>query len=229
MTWFTTLALNPLRREARRLLGSPQAMHAAMMGAFPPGTVTDSADGRVLWRLDEAEGRQTLYMVSPEKPDLGHLVEQAGWETSPARSADYGPFLGQLKRGQRWGFRLRANPVKALRRSDGRRGKVIPHVTVAQQINWLVDKSDRWGFDVAGACPDGTSDNAPRVTVTSRGDRSFRRADPEADSYGRVTLRQAQFDGMLTVTDVDQLRDALVRGIGRGKAYGCGLLTLRRI
>ena len=43
-----------------------------------------------------------------------------------------------------------------------------------------------------------------------------------------VTLRQAQFDGTLTVTDVESLQGALINGIGRGKGYGCGLLTLRR-
>ncbi|MDS2172673.1 type I-E CRISPR-associated protein Cas6/Cse3/CasE [Nesterenkonia sp. CL21] len=229
MTWFTTLSLNPRRRKTRQLLGSPQAMHAEVMGAFPPDAVTDSADGRVLWRLDEAEGQQTLYMVSPEKPDLSNVVERAGWETSPARSADYEAFLNQLKRGQQWGFRLRANPVKALPRSDGPRGKVIPHVTVPQQISWLLKKSDRWGFEIPGSGSEGAGGDGPQVAVTSRGDRRFRRADPATDTYGRVTLRQAQFDGVLTVTDVDRLRHSLVRGIGRGKAYGCGLLTLRRI
>lgn len=229
MTWFTTLALNPLRREARKLLSSPQAMHAAVMGAFPPGAATESADGRVLWRLDEGDGTHTLYVVSPERPDLGHVVEQAGWETSPAKSADYGAFLNQLTRGQQWGFRLRANPVKSLRQGDGGRGKVIPHVTVAQQIEWLAGKSQGLGFDLADSSGEDASENELSVTVTARGDRHFRRADRDGSHYGAVTLRQAQFDGILTVADVAQLQRALIFGIGRGKAYGCGLMTLRRI
>ncbi|GAB3182938.1 type I-E CRISPR-associated protein Cas6/Cse3/CasE [Nesterenkonia halophila] len=229
MTWFTTLALNPLRRDARRLFSSPQAMHAAVMGAFPPEAETESADGRVLWRVDEGDGTRTLYVVSPEKPDLGHVVEQAGWETSPAKCAAYGAFLNQLTRGQQWGFRLRANPVKSLRQGDGDRGKVVPHVTVAQQIEWLVGKSQGLGFDVADPLGEDASENGPSLTVTARDDRRFRRADRDGQGCGRVTLRQAQFDGILTVSDVAQLQRALVFGIGRGKAYGCGLMTLRRI
>ncbi len=45
----------------------------------------------------------------------------------------------------------------------------------------------------------------------------------------QVTLSTAQFDGVLTVVDADRLREALTAGIGRGKAYGCGLMTLARM
>ena len=36
----------------------------------------------------------------------------------------------------------------------------------------------------------------------------------------------ARFRGELEITDTEQLRDTLINGMGRGKAYGCGLLTL---
>ena len=36
------------------------------------------------------------------------------------------------------------------------------------------------------------------------------------------------FEGLLRVTDAALFREALTRGIGRGKAYGLGLLTLMR-
>ncbi|MFS8202560.1 type I-E CRISPR-associated protein Cas6/Cse3/CasE [Streptomyces sp. CWNU-52B] len=35
-----------------------------------------------------------------------------------------------------------------------------------------------------------------------------------------------RFDGQATITDPDQLRHALLHGIGRAKAYGAGLLSL---
>ncbi|WP_127452791.1 type I-E CRISPR-associated protein Cas6/Cse3/CasE [Streptomyces sp. B29(2018)] len=43
-----------------------------------------------------------------------------------------------------------------------------------------------------------------------------------------VHLRTATYDGLLDVTDPDALRQPLVEGIGHGRAYGCGLLTLAR-
>lgn len=42
----------------------------------------------------------------------------------------------------------------------------------------------------------------------------------------RVTLTSAAYEGRLTVSDPNLLRKSLTHGIGRGKGYGCGLLTL---
>ncbi|MEV5086000.1 type I-E CRISPR-associated protein Cas6/Cse3/CasE, partial [Streptomyces sp. NPDC056159] len=41
-----------------------------------------------------------------------------------------------------------------------------------------------------------------------------------------VSLVTVTFDGRLEVTDPQLLRRALTQGIGKAKAYGCGLLTL---
>ena len=51
---------------------------------------------------------------------------------------------------------------------------------------------------------------------------SFRKASKESP----ITLATVQYDGMLEVTDIDALRHALINGIGHGKGFGCGLLTL---
>lgn len=227
MTWFSRVMLNPQRRGAQKLMGNPQAMHAAVMAAFAPGTLGNSAaPGRVLWRLDSHHPEHTLYVVSPEEPDLQHVVEQAGWATSPADMTDYSRFLGQLRRGQEWRFRLRANPVRSVKQEGGGRGKVLPHVTPAQQREWLKERSERLGFALASASEEPGAEVLD-VAVTDRGDRRFRRQS-ESGKVSTVTLRQAQFDGTLTVTDVESLQGALINGIGRGKGYGCGLLTLRR-
>lgn len=49
-------------------------------------------------------------------------------------------------------------------------------------------------------------------------DRSSRGATPK--------LRVARITGTGTVTDADKLIDAVVAGVGRVKAYGCGLLSV---
>lgn len=227
MTWFSRVMLNPQRRGAQKLMGNPQAMHAAVMAAFAPGTFENSGtEGRVLWRLDSRHPEHTLYMVSPEEPDLQHVVEQAGWATSPADMADYSRFLNQLRLGQEWRFRLRANPIKSVKQGDGSRGKVLPHVTPAQQLDWLKHRSEKLGFELNNRSAEEET-GVIDVAVTGRGDRRFSRR-AEGGKANTVTLRQAQFDGTMTVTDVPALRGVLVNGVGRGKAYGCGLLTLRR-
>lgn len=226
MTVFARFLVNPQRRGARKLLSSPQAMHAAVLSAFPPDA---AGDGRVLWRLDAQHPEYRLYVLGPEEPDFTHLVEQAGWATRTWEATDYAPMLARVVTGQEWGFRLTANPVKSLHR-PGQRGKTVPHVTEDQQIAWLLDRTPRHGFEIRGVPSSGPGGEAPDVRVTRRADLGFGKHD-DAGPGGRrrVTLRQARFDGTLRVTDADALRAAMVQGIGRGKAYGCGLLTLRSL
>lgn len=224
MTTFSRFLLNPQKREGRKLLTNPQALHAAVRAAFPPDL--DEAKGRILWRLDSDGHTQTLYIVAPEAPDLGHLVEQAGWASRPGDSAAYDRMLASVRTGARFAFRLTGNPVHRDAAEGRPRGTLHPHVTVAQQLEWLRRKGERHGFSIGGSAPDaGDADSAElTATVTRRADLSFLRGRGEAAR--RVTVRTAQFDGTLQVTDADELRQALTSGIGRAKAYGCGLLTL---
>lgn len=213
--YLTRFALNPARRQCRFLLGSPQAMHAAVMAGFPPTTSERSPDGgRVLWRVDRDGPSTWLYILSPTEPQLTHVAEQAGWSDSSTWSTkSYAPLLDQLEKGQSWAFRLHANPVHQITRPDGKRIKV-GHVTAQQQQQWLLDKAGSIGFSIP------IRDDSPAVDLSNRQHRTFRRGQ------GRVTLTTAQFDGVLVVDDSALLRTAMIQGIGRAKGYGCGLMTL---
>ena len=175
----------------------------------------------MLWRLDSERLRVFLYVVSPQMPDLTHLAEQAGWPaTERGESRAYESFLSRLSQDQMWRYRLTASPVRYLQSQEGGRARRGAHVTAAQQQGWLLSKSEELG--VAFAI---NADEAPTTLVTKRGTHSFRRGNQSQP----VTITWAQFDGILRVTDPVALRQALIRGIGPGKAYGCGLLTLARI
>ena len=53
---------------------------------------------------------------------------------------------------------------------------------------------------------------------------------PKRDEGGRtVTLRTATFEGELTIADMGLFQKTLLCGVGRAKAYGCGLLTIAPI
>lgn len=224
VTYLSRVKLNPARRAGRNVLGSPQAMHAAVLAAFP-GRLADRTPERVLWRLDPGDGEALLYVVSPEQPDLTHLVEQAGWPTLQTwESRDYTPLLASLAVGQRWAFRLTANPTRSRPAEEGVRSQRFGHVTVAQQQEWLASRAERAGFAlpaVPGA--DGSSRPEHGLVVRNRSLDRFRRGG------GTVTLARATFDGQLTVTDPDVLRATLSAGLGPAKAYGCGLMTLARL
>lgn len=219
MTALSRIPINPGLRQGRRMLTNAQVMHAAVLASFPPDTRRDEA--RVLWRVDQKDNAFTLYIVGPEPPDLRVIGEQAGWPTRPGDTTDYRPFLDRLIPGQEWAFRLTANPVKSIPGPPGKRGKVVPHVTRAQQAQWLLQRSAQCGFEIL---PNSGFPEERQLTVTRSEDLRFRRAAGSRP----VSIRQAQFDGALRVTDEKRLRTVLVHGVGRARAYGCGLLTLAR-
>lgn len=217
--FFSRVELNPQRRGSRRLVASPQAMHAAVLCSFP-GILSDRTDARVLWRTDTVPGSVRLYVVSPERPDFAHLIEQAGWPTLQTwETREYTGLLDRLAAGQLWSFRLTANPTHAVPGADRTEpSKRFGHVTVEQQEQWLLARAQRAGFAI-----EQTPEGASALTVHDRRSLQFERKGH------RITLSQAVFDGVLRVLDEGTLRKTLVSGLGPAKAYGCGLLTLAPI
>jgi CRISPR system Cascade subunit CasE len=217
--YLTRFTIDPARREARKLLASPQVMHAAVRAAFAAPEDHDRPGVRALWRLDNApRGAVHLYLVSPGEPDLTHLVQQSGaannaqaWTTRP-----YSGLLASLSDGQRWAFRLTANPTHNGRKNDDakdtqRFGRLRPD----EQTKWLLDRAARCGFTVVPQ-----HDDQPNLLLHQRQTLSFKRG------AHLVTLTTATYDGVLSITDANHFRQALTQGIGHAKAYGCGLLTI---
>lgn len=245
--FLTRIYLNPHRRGAKQLMRSRQVLHAAVMNCFPPGVLDSPGTPRVLWRLDRppavrgAAARQgspscALYVSSPVVPDPSHLVEEAGYATDGGVLVrDMSAFLDGLSAGQRWGFRLCVNPTFREAGQTNARGqkKVLAHVTQDQQTQWVLDRAGRCGFRVissaeyGGDLPVLEDSDGQRVdgvilliNGVERSIAEFKRGER------RVTLGVATFEGVLEVTDPEALRRVLTHGIGRGKAYGCGLMTL---
>lgn len=221
--YLTRMRLNPTRVTTKRMLSSPQVAHALVEGSFPPRS---QGAGRNLWRIDRRGPELDLFVASPERPDLTGVIEQAGWPTHDTwQTQEYAPFLSRLEPGQRWRFRLTANPTRSQPREPGTRGKVRPLRTIAQQGDWLVEMSTRHGFVIPS-----TSAGAAEFAVVRRGESGFVRVS-ERDGRERrdhVELTRVTYEGVLEIVDADVVRKALTAGIGRAKGYGCGLMTLAR-
>ncbi|GID27491.1 type I-E CRISPR-associated protein Cas6/Cse3/CasE [Paractinoplanes brasiliensis] len=216
--FLTRFQINPARRGARKLLSSPQAMHAAVRAAFPASDDYERPGSRTLWRLDTpATATVYLYITSPGRPDLTHLVEQAGWPTTATwDTREYDPLLGTLQPGQRWAFRLTANPAHSGRKTaEAKETQRFGYVRESEQEQWLLRRATRLGFAVATQ-----RDGRPNLRLHHRRTLSFSRG-----AYP-VTLTTVTYDGILEVTDGEAFRATLTGGIGHAKAYGCGLLTL---
>lgn len=225
--YLTRFRINTERLAARKLLSSPQVLHAAVMSAFAEIPRQEEGGPRVLWRVDRNSRAETyLYTVSPDKPDLTHLVEQAGWPTTGRWDAyDYEPFLSRLNAGDRLAFRLTANPVHTARRNDEEPTKLTAHIGPRHQLRWLLQRQEAAGFMVLQKPPGHelvSELDQYEVIIHDRRQLAFKKP-----GNGKpVTLTTVTFDGRLEITDPDAFRHTLTRGLGRAKAYGCGLMTL---
>lgn len=186
---------------------------------------------RFLFRRRDVDGLPRFYVVSPEEP----RAPSPHWQVASKR---YAPVVNA---GDVFDFDLRANPVVTCRNANGKaaRHDVVmqakklllrerglarwtdwtgpdrpAHAELVQQnaSAWLVARCDRLGIELIG------SDEALR-----------------ADGYeqhrgkgGALRLSSVDFSGRLKVVRPEVLREALYSGVGHGKAFGCGLLMLRR-
>ena len=209
--YLSRVELQPARRDTMLALANLQLLHGAIEQSFP------GERKRRLWRLDWLDSRCWLLVLSQQKPDFTGVLTRFGdpsipavWETKP-----YDPLLEQLQKGQCWRFRLKANPVRSAYSGTAgeKRGKVMAHVTPVQQKQWLLTRAETMGIAL--------EDEAFDVVHTQW--YSFNKGQRQ-----KVTLRTASFEGVLTITDAQRFRDTLQTGVGRAKAYGCGLMTVMR-
>ncbi|MFH8514108.1 type I-E CRISPR-associated protein Cas6/Cse3/CasE [Streptomyces gelaticus] len=237
--YLTRFRVNTARSDARRLLGSPHRMHGAVNMSFPTQPSREGTGPRVLWRVDRNGTSETLlYIVSPTRPDLTHLAEQAGWPASDDpgwTTFAYEDFLAGLQPGDTWGFRLTANPVHNIRHEyvkAGERTKRAAHKTPRHQMAWLLKRQEGAGFEVVQKpverrlLPEG---DEYELIVRDQTPLQFRRSPGRTSRNGvrnDVQITKVTFDGRLRVTEPDRFRRTLTHGLGKAKAYGCGLMTL---
>ncbi|MBP2146370.1 CRISPR system Cascade subunit CasE [Methanofollis sp. W23] len=201
-----------------RRVRNPYQVHKMVWRIFSDGS---HKDRDFIYRLEMQEHTPVIYAVSTaDRVDLDGI-----WRVD---AKDYHP---ALRRGDRLGFNLRANPVRTKRDEEGRqhRHDVVMDAKYAMETRdnievdlvqqegfaWLASRGERLGFSV--------EEGAVRVD----GYRQHRFRKPR--SGRRVTISTIDFTGALTVTDPDLFKEALYTGVGPAKSFGCGLLLVRRV
>ncbi len=113
--------------------------------------------------------------------------------------------------GQHLSFRLTANVTKAIRDKDQPERKIrVPLIKEEQQIDWLKRKLN------------GAADRLTALHVQSHPPTYFRK-DRRPGKIVSVT-----FEGNLEVGDPETLQELMKKGFGPAKAFGCGLMLVRR-
>lgn len=204
--YLSRVELDLNNRSTLKALGSQSIIHGAVESSF------SGERKRSLWRIDKLGGKLYLLILSEDKPCLSSISSQFGSSDSDSETRNYEPLLSRVKLGGKWRFRLTANPTKSVS-SNGGRGKVHAITIVDLQKQWLAEKSGKYGFRL----------EADSFDVVENKWCKFRKKDGSM-----VSLLSVSFEGVLEITDEELFKAALTNGIGRGKAYGMGLLTIIR-
>jgi CRISPR system Cascade subunit CasE len=229
------LILNPRSRVVRRDLADCHEMHRTLLSAFPEEVgdprVGARAEFALLYRLEleRAAGGIRVLVQSRVPPDWtqlpkGYLLDTGLDSENPACKSVEAHYAW-MTTGQRFVFRLRANPTRKVETkssADGtrRNGRRVDLRNDAAREAWLGRKAAAGGFRILSVQID------PRVPNI----RDIVEAPITGRRQGRLlTFGSVLFDGVLQVSDAAAFQQTLAQGIGPGKAYGFGLLSIAPI
>ncbi len=218
-----------LRQAAHELAQSPYIEHQWLWKFFPN---REGQNRDFIFRRHALEQTPRFYVVSQCPP----TAFSEAWQV---QSRNYDP---QLLEGQHLSFQLCANPVVTKKNNAGKsqrhdvvmqakkqllaeRGlnfdakwkgwpdeddKPLLYELVQKScINWLQSRASNHGFKVVAASVDAYQQN-------KAGKRDIR-------------FSTVDFSGELFVTDPELFQQTLFTGLGHAKAFGCGLLLVKRI
>lgn len=214
-----------LSRVSLREDPSVAALAAALM---PTGSDSLNTDHRAVWSLfaDPAAERDFLWRKEEGRGRYMILSRRQPDRASPIFQVQTRPFEVNLAPSDRLAFHLRVNATVA-RKSGPGRGK---RHDVAMDLLRAHPPGDR------AAYRDALAERAAREWLVAQAS-GFDLEAVVLDRYDIHELprrgrpaRLGIFDlsGRLRVTDPEAFVGRLARGYGRGKAFGCGLMLIRR-
>lgn len=208
-------------REARRDLSDPYQLHSTLCRAFCEPN-NKCPEGEILWRLEpetDPSGCPRILVQSRTMPDWTGIGVQ-GWlaNADPPIDLKMRLKLDSLKVGQRFRFRLRANPC--VTRNDKRLGLL----RLDEQEAWVQRKGQLHGFSLPQlASFDLSGSPQARFDVRISQEQMLRATQHTGNG---IRVYSVLYDGILTATEADKFRHALQTGIGHGKVMGLGLLSV---
>jgi CRISPR system Cascade subunit CasE len=203
--YLSQLMPNPRHRDVRRDLARLYELHRTLLRAFPDAAAGGA--GRVLFRLDwPRDGSGPLILAqSDHKPDWEKLPQ--GYCTEAVcKSLDNLTFSPN----QVLAFRLRANPTRRVGKSGDERwaGRRVGLMHEKDQLDWLQRKAEQGGFRILSVRA--ARDDDARASKTDH----------------QMKFLAVRFDGVVEVTDAALFQNTLANGIGSGKAFGFGLVSV---
>ena len=207
--YLSRVEINSLNRQRLRDLSHLGAYHNWVEQSFPSESTKERS--RKLWRLDKLNGKEYLLIMSEEKPDINKLEYYGVTGTGAIKK--YDEFLDSLSENRNYRFRITINPIVARSsgKLSGKRGRVFPLVREEEQLRYLLDRSESNGFSVL----------KENFYVKNSNVAKLRKSGNNSIKILKVTI-----EGVLTITDKEKFKNMMIMGLGKKKAYGCGLMTV---
>lgn len=190
------------RREARGLLADCQQMHRFVTGFFG----TDRQCNQVLYRTNMVRNRLAIYIYAQNSAE--HIPENCEVQQRNVTS-----WLDSMEVGQIWNFDLIASPSKKVAAEGQKNSKRRILRESGDRQAWLERKAEQNGFAILDA------QEQEQIHVFGK----------HGAGQGGVMHHDAyHYQGVLQITDAESFRKALQQGIGPGKAYGFGMMMVKR-
>lgn len=242
--YLSRLILNPHSRQVMSEMAQPYEMHRTLMRAFPEATDDTQAKAReefgVLFRVevDDLQDAIKVFVQSNIEPNWSILDEldylHVGTRMPACECKDIMPAYQEIDNGQLLSFRLRANPTKRIaKRDDPMKGKRVELSREDEQIDWLARKGQGSGKNVPGGFDlltkkvkdiNSETQSVPHINIRSEGKQTGRKRSLARGNA--MTHLAVVYEGLLRVTDKKVFLDTLVQGLGAGKAFGFGLISI---
>ncbi|WP_404870938.1 type I-E CRISPR-associated protein Cas6/Cse3/CasE (plasmid) [Kitasatospora griseola] len=208
--WLTRIIPDQRNRDVHRDGDDAVNLHHRIMSLFPndiPSTEPRRLLG-ILFRTETGRDGDRILLQSNREPDLTRLT--AGYGTAAAKPLT--PLLDALRKGLPVRYRIAANAVRkpgATTRALYDLPEVVP-LNGPHADDWWTRQAEASGLALT------TLHSTPLDTAVGN-----RRQNNQ-----RVQHARTLFEGTAHITDPDLLRTRIRDGIGRGKAYGCGMLSI---
>ncbi|MFD9592079.1 type I-E CRISPR-associated protein Cas6/Cse3/CasE [Kitasatospora sp. NPDC059973] len=208
--WLTRIIPDQRSRDARRDAANAVDLHHRVMSLFPDDIATTEARRElgVLFRSETTPEGQQILLQSNQPPDVARLPADYGH----AATKSLAPLIDALRPGLTVRYRIAANPIRKPGRTSRELYGLSPVVPLrgAAADDWWTRQAETAGLRVQ------TLHSTPLDAA-----RGARRSDQRHIKHDRV-----MFEGSAVIDNADLLRSRLGDGIGKGKAYGCGLLSI---
>lgn len=188
------------------------AAHQFIFAAF-----CDQVAARPLFRMESGITGVSIIVQSRTEPDWDRALRMRDTQAIAETKKYTRP---SLEAGRKARFFILANVVKTLddqngrTDADGKPKKVrVPLVHEDQKRAWFADQAQKAGFSVLSS----VIEKKESIDTIRPGNTS------------RIILAATAFSGILRIDDGDSLWRSVMEGIGHGKGFGLGLLSIAPI